>query len=110
MKTLSLNIHNLRKLCLDDNIVMTAHVVRRCYERNIEPESIIKTIMQGEIIKQYEDDKPHPSCLILGKDNDNKYLHVVVASDDACIQIITAYYPNCDEWETDFRTRKGRKK
>lgn len=29
-------------------------------------DSIIKVIMQGEIIKQYEDDKPFPSCLLLG--------------------------------------------
>ena len=33
-----------------------------------------------------------------------RYLHVVVASDTVNLHIITAYYPNTDEWETDFKT------
>ena len=37
----------------------------------------------------------------------DKYLHVVVASDNIHLHIITAYYPNEDEWEPDFKTRKG---
>lgn len=103
-----LHIDNLRKLCTDDTIIMTAHVIKRCKERNIDSESIINVIMHGEIIKQYEDDKPFPSCLLLGISKNNKYLHVVVASDDINLHIITAYYPNIDEWEADFKTRKER--
>ena len=38
----------------------------------------------------------------------DRYLHVVVASDNVNLHIITAYYPNVDEWEPDFKTRKGR--
>lgn len=87
---------------------MTAHVIKRCKERNIDSESIINVIMHGEIIKQYEDDKPFPSCLLLGMSINDRYMHVVVASDHVNLQIITAYYPNIDEWEPDFKTRKGR--
>ena len=64
--------------------------------------------MHGEVIKQYEDDKPFPSCLLLGFSVNNKYLHVVLASDGNNLHIITAYYPNADEWEPDFKTRKER--
>ena len=105
---MSLQIEDLRKLCTDDTIVMTAHVIKRCKERNIDADSIINVIMHGEIIKQYEDDRPFPSCLLLGMAINNKYLHVVVASDNVNLHIITAYYPNADEWESDFKTRKGR--
>ena len=103
-----LQIENLRRLCTDDTVIMTAHVIRRCKERNIDSGSIINVIMHGEIIKQYEDDKPFPSCLLLGMSVNGKYLHVVVASDAINLHIITAYYPNPDEWESDFKTRKGR--
>lgn len=105
---MSLQIENLRKLCTDDTVIMTAHVIKRCKERNIDANSIINVIMFGEIIKQYEDDKPFPSCLLLGMSIDKKYLHVVVASDGINLHIITAYYPDIDEWEPDFKTRKGR--
>ena len=54
---MAFQIENLRKLCTDDTIIMTAHVIKRCKERDIDSESIISVIMHGEIIKQYEDDK-----------------------------------------------------
>lgn len=103
---MSLQIEDLRKICTDDTIIMTAHVIKRCKERNIESDSIINVIMHGEIIKQYEDDKPFPSCLLLGMAVNDRYLHVVVASDNINLHIITAYYPNIDEWEPDFKTRR----
>ena len=81
-----LQIENLRRLCTDDTVIMTAHVIRRCKERNIDSGSIINVIMHGEIIKQYEDDKPFPSCLLLGMSVNGKYLHVVVASKTIHIQ------------------------
>lgn len=56
-------------------------ILKQHKERNIDSDSIIKVIMQGEIIKQYEDDKPFPSCLLLGMSINGRYLHVVVASD-----------------------------
>lgn len=85
---------------------MTAHVIKRCKERNISSDSIINVIMYGEIIKQYEDDKPFSSSLLLGMAVNGKYLHVVVASGNINLHIITAYYPSIDEWESDFKTRK----
>ena len=105
---MALHINELRKLCTDDTIIMTAHVIKRCKERNIDSDSIINVVMHGEIIKQYENDKPFPSCLLLGMSINDRYLHVVVASDNINLHIITAYYPNIDEWEPDFKTRKGR--
>lgn len=104
---MALYIDDLRRLCTNNAIIMTAHVIKRCRERNIDSGSIIHVIMNGEIIRQYEDDKPFPSCLLLGMLMKDRYLHVVVASDSINLHIITAYYPNEDEWEPDFRTRKG---
>ena len=73
-------------------------------------QDVIKCIETGEIIKQYEDDKPFPSCLILGMSINNKYLHVVVSMNDNYIHLITAYFPNLEQWETDFKTRRERRK
>jgi len=102
-----LQIQDLRKICADDSIIMTAHVIKRCKERDIEADSIINVIMHGEIIKQYEDDKPFPSCLLLGMAVNDRYLHVVVASDNINLYIVTAYYPSVDEWEPDFKPERG---
>jgi hypothetical protein len=36
------------------------------FERNISDEVVEKVIKNGKIIKEYLDDKPYPSFLILG--------------------------------------------
>ena len=105
---MALQIDDLRKLCTNDTIIMTAHVIKRCKERNIDSDSIISVIMHGEIIKQYEDDKPFPSCLLMGKDENGQVLHAVISHDGEYLHLITAYYPNRDLWEADLQTRKGR--
>lgn len=63
-------------------------------------------IMNGEIIEQYPDDYPYPSCLILGMSIEDKYLHVVIGHHESDLFLITAYFPSVDKWEADFKTRK----
>ena len=77
-------------------------------ERKISSNVIINTVLYGEIIKQYEDDKPFPSYLVYNKDI-HKPIHIVVSTDDENLYIITAYTPTLDEWERDFKTRKEMK-
>lgn len=36
------------------------------------------------------------------------YIHVVVSHDSKWIDLITAYHPDTDVWEPDFKTRKER--
>lgn len=90
-----------------ENIAITEHVRIRLYERNISVDDIITGINTGEVIKQYEDDKPLPSCLVLGFSVKSEYIHIVVSCDINFIYLITAYFPNPSIWENDFKTRKG---
>jgi len=102
-----INIEMLRGICLVRKIEFIFHAFERMRERKIPSNMIFNTIMSGEIIKQYEDDKPFPSVLIFNKDTNNPF-HVVVSTDGESIYIITAYYPSSSEWESDFKTRKER--
>lgn len=90
-----------------EKIALTKHARERLVERGITIADITMGIKMGEIIKQYEDDKPLPSCLILGHLMNNKRIHIVVSNDEEYIYLITAYYPDPGQWEDDFRTRKG---
>jgi len=62
-----------------DNYEMSLHSLERAIERDIWKEDIENAIIQGEIIEEYHNDKPYPSCLIYGKDMKGKPLHVVCA-------------------------------
>ncbi len=43
---------------------------------------------------------------ILGCSVDSKPFHVVVGAGDGLIWIISAYYPNPDEWNEDYSVRR----
>lgn len=102
-----MNISEFQSMNRLDKIAVTKHARERLVERGIQADDIISTISSGEIIKEYPDDKPLPSCLILGKAIDGKALHIVISKDAEFIYLITAYFPDVEQWEADFKTRKG---
>lgn len=63
---MGLNISELQKLCIPENIAITLHAAKRLEQRGISINDVISCILSGEIIEQYPTDYPHPSCLILG--------------------------------------------
>ena len=101
-------IDEIRDLCRDECIAMTKHAKTRLTERNITIDAIKSAIKTGEIIKQYEDDTPFPSCLLLGLTEQNENIHIVVSIDNGYLYIITAYYPDENDWEADYKTRRER--
>ncbi|MBQ9377905.1 MAG: DUF4258 domain-containing protein [Schwartzia sp.] len=57
-------------------------------------------------MSKYPDDYPYPSCLILGKCRDGRYIHVVMSDEGSASRIITAYFPEPDKWSDDLKRRK----
>ena len=90
-----------------DNIILTNHVRERMKERNIRYNDIIVSALNGNIIEQYQDDIPHPSCLICGYTEKRQPLHIVISLDKGTVWIITAYVPALDKWDDNFKTRKA---
>ncbi|MBQ5988253.1 MAG: DUF4258 domain-containing protein [Oscillospiraceae bacterium] len=86
-------------------MVITQHSRKRFAERGITISDVIDAINSGEIIEQYPEDYPFPSCLILGNSNE-KIIHIVASIDDGIMYIVTAYIPSADKWENDWKTRK----
>ena len=103
-----ISLSKLRVLNKPENIAVTEHARIRLYERHLSIDDIVSGINTGEIIKQYPEDKPLPSCLILGFSVKSEYIHIVVSCDTDFIYLITAYFPNPEMWENDLKTRKGR--
>lgn len=99
-------LENLRKLNKAEHYAITEHARIRLVEREITIDDIISGVANGEIIEQYENDKPLPSCLILGFALNEKYIHIVVSHDDEFIYLITAYFPDEQQWTNDFKTRR----
>ena len=101
-----ITLEKLHMLCHDDTNRMTQHMALRCRERRIRYNDIKNAIITGEIIENYPDDYPQPSCLVLGDTLNGMPIHVVAGVSDEALWLITAYYPDRDMWEADLKTRK----
>lgn len=78
-------------------------------ERDIHPSDIIHCVEAGQIIENYPDDYPYPSCLVLGETVSRKPLHAVIGIGRGMAWLITAYIPDPEKWSDDFTTRKEHK-
>ena len=102
-----ISIDVLRQLNTANHYMITEHARIRLFERNITIDDVICCVENGKIIEQYENDKPFPSCLILGVELKGKYIHVVVSCNEDYIYLITAYYPDEQLWQDNFKTRRN---
>lgn len=59
-----MNLEIYQKLCMESKILWTQHCLQRMQERNISRADVKNGIVTGEIIEDYPDDYPNPSCLI----------------------------------------------
>ncbi len=69
-------------------------------------EDVRRVLAEGEVIEDYADDTPYPSCLILGWREDRP-LHIVAAynaQEDETI-VVTVYEPDPSRWDVTFRRR-----
>lgn len=101
-----LNIENIRECILHKNIYWSKHCLNRINQRDILTKDIKIAINNGKIIEFYYDDYPYPSCLISGKDKNNRILHIVCGIIENIVYMITAYYPDSTKWEDDMKTRR----
>lgn len=90
-----------------DNFTVTKHMTKRFKERGIKLSHVRNALLAGEIIEQYPNDYPYPSCLVLGFLDGKNPIHICVGLGNDELWIITAYYPDTSEWEDDFKTRKA---
>jgi hypothetical protein len=97
---------NQDKIVNYNNLYFSGHATIQMFKRRILVEDVTAVIQTGNVIKEYPDDKPYPSFLILGFVNDRP-LHIVASTDelDNCY-IITAYEPDEAIWNNDFNTKK----
>lgn len=101
-----MQIDHIRMLCETRKIRWSVHASARIQECGIERIDVLNCLMYGEIIEDYPDDFPYPSCLVYGYTMNNRIIHTVVGCDDKYLYVITAYFPNTSKFEKDLKTRK----
>jgi|GEM_PF-80052 len=99
-------LHDIRDAVATRKIRWSGHTLGRLLERGISRTRVVGAIHHGEVIQSYADDLPFPSVLIAHVDDDP--VHVVVGYDEANteVHVITAYRPDLEHFEEDYKTRR----
>jgi hypothetical protein len=104
----SFDLVKARSLVKKRQVNWRRHALERLLTRGLTRKAIFDVLLTGELIEDYSLDRPVPTCLILGWQQ-NRPIHVVIAvEDDQALAIITVYEPDLEHFESDFRTRRKR--
>src|SRR5437016_5282116 len=93
-----------------ESVLYSIHARREMRQEDlgeISEAEVREAVVSGEIIKEYPDDTPYPSVLILGFTRNRRPIHIVAAhepEEDRAV-VITAYEPIPELWY-DLRKRK----
>ena len=102
-----MNIDDIIGAIHRNRIRITDHADEEAQVDHLSFDEIFTSVLQGEIIENYPDDKPYPSCLIYGKTFSRKPVHSVWAyhQETRWAVLITLYRPDPARW-LDWRTRR----
>ena len=108
LKAIMIRIDEIVLAIREDKIYVTKHAVEEMRNDELSLDSVLAGTCSGEIIKQYPDDKPLPSCLIFGR-TDKEVFHSVWAYDKIKkgSVLITVYVPDPEIWDSELMNKKG---
>jgi hypothetical protein len=97
----------IRRCVRERKVHWTYHVNMRLAGRYISRDELFEAVDSYEIIESYPQDKYLPSYPVRAE-SDRRKIHVLFAVDveNDNVRIVTAYRPNPDEWDAEFRSRR----
>lgn len=74
-----MDIQNVINAIRSSRVRITDHADEEASDDTLTYEEIYSSVIQGEVIENYPNDKPYPSCLIMGKSFSGEPIHSVWA-------------------------------
>ena len=102
-----MDIQDIIAAIRDDRIRITDHADEEAQADRLSFDEVFASVLHGEVLQDYPDDRPYPSCLIYGNTFSGEPVHSVWAynPDNEWAVLITVYRPDPERW-FDWRTRR----
>lgn len=101
-------ISEIKKLIEAGRYEITLHALKRLDQRQITISELKESILSGVVVETYPEDKPLPSCLVMGKIRGGFPLYAVCGLGQDKVYIITAHWMDPAKW-LDPATRREKK-
>ena len=103
-----LTIHEIIEAIQAKQVKITDHADEEAAEDDLKYGEICDSVLRGEIIRDYPDDKPYPSCLVFGMNLKGDPVHSVWAynRESGWAVLITVYRPDPSTW-INWRERRN---
>lgn len=95
-----MDMENIINAIRNNRVRITDHADEESVDDGLTYEEIYFSVIHGEIIEDYPNDKPYPSCLVLGKNFSGEPIHSVWAynQENLWAVLITVYRPSPEQW------------
>lgn len=103
-----MGIEDLIRAIGEGKVLITDHADEETQADDLSFDEVYFSVVHGEIIEEYPEDKPYPSCLVYGDTFAGEPVHSVWAynEESGFAVIITVYRPDPTRWEPDWKTRR----
>ena len=91
-----------------DQFRVTAHAHREMVEERTWLADVLSVLRRARLVENYPEHKRGPCCLVCGRDEAGRYLHVVCTTTLEIAVIITVYVPKLPKWETPLMRGRER--
>jgi hypothetical protein len=104
-----MNLEDVIDAIRHNRIRIADHADEEAQADGLSFDEIFISTFQGEVIEEYPDDKPYPSCLVYGQTFKGEPVHSVWAYNDqnGWAVLITVYRPDPQRWIV-WRKRRPR--
>ena len=102
-----MNIEQLVRALSTGRVRVSDHADEEAHNDGLSYEEIVDSVRRGEIIEDYPEDRPYPSCLVYGENQKGEPIHSVWAYNEEkkATVLIAVYRPDPRRW-TNWRKRK----
>lgn len=98
-------LEHIKEALAEGRYRYTIHGAKQRIARRLKRREIEAAIKSGEIVEDYPKHHYGPACLVLGRTEKGRALHIL-CSLQQIVDIITVYEPDLIEWEEDLKTRR----
>ena len=105
---MSETLHRVQTLVLSDDYLVSNHGFDELANDGILPTEALAGIAEAIAIEDYPDRKRGPSVLALQHDGNGRLIHIlwgIPAGQRRPAVLVTAYRPDPDLWDSDFKKR-----